>query len=891
MLAAAVTRLLCANNGAMGYDELLANVGGDSELERTLADYQKFAVVTVADGSRRIIAKTSVKLCKAQGCQGCSGLHLCKFYLFGDCRFNRTRRGCRFCHDLSSEQNSKVLRDNNLQDLNQKELCQLLLQNEQTLLPPVCFSYNRGSGQYGACPDMANCRRLHICEKFLEGSCKQGTSCYKSHDLHTGEALKMLEDRGLTSELISSIQNVYLNKLNMKNGNIASTDKGKTEICLFFVRKDCKHGNKCFEAHHRMPYQWQVWDGLGWLDLTDNEQIEKEFCNPARTCSSGNFSINFSSMTRGAAKVRRLSTASSVTKPSYILTTCWLWYWQDEYFQWSEYGTSNGAHNTSSISSEDLEKKYLEDKNAIVQFQAGGQQYELKFKDMIQINCYYQTKRAVLRRPKFFSKQDVEKIKQSKKAPKSYCAASFKAVPSYWDKTLLPETGYKKITLLQSSEEYGKVKKHFEKTMYGFQITKIERIQNKALWEVFQWQKEQMRKTKNGKPVNEKNLFHGTDLKNIDAICKHNFDWRICGTNGTAYGKGSYFARDAQYSNGFTGLSSPKTMFVVRVLVGDSVEGKSSHVRPPSKDGGDTFFYDSCVDNILNPSIYVVFEKHQIYPEYIIEYDDNDWDIYEVDSTLTSHAPIKNVNTVTTIYPLYSAFRQNASGAFSPAVNKPQISSGSAAKVPAISSSINSAAAVNSINLPATTVNNNAKVNSSSLRSMYYSNAQQSSSSQAQQSSSSQAQQSSSSQAQHPLASVSKAPATSTSVAQALNYSPSSTAYIRSMYSPSSLVQNTPTSNPNVSTTTSATSTTKINSSASVRNRYASDVTLNTSTGSSVYNNYSFSQPNSTPVQRVAATPNYTTARTDYYLQTSSNRRTAPIPPSKPKDKNPCVIS
>ncbi|KAG2469393.1 PAR12 polymerase, partial [Polypterus senegalus] len=199
----------------MGYDELLANVGGDSELERTLADYQKFAVVTVADGSRRIIAKTSVKLCKAQGCQGCSGLHLCKFYLFGDCRFNRTR----------------------------------------------------GSGQYGACPDMANCRRLHICEKFLEGSCKQGTSCYKSHDLHTGEALKMLEDRGLTSELISSIQNVYLNKLNMKNGNIASTDK-----------------DKCFEAHHRMPYQWQVWDGLGWLDLTDNEQIEKEFCNPARTC-------------------------------------------------------------------------------------------------------------------------------------------------------------------------------------------------------------------------------------------------------------------------------------------------------------------------------------------------------------------------------------------------------------------------------------------------------------------------------------------------------------------------------------------------------------------------------------------------------------------------------
>lgn len=47
-----------------------------------------------------------------------------------------------------------------------------------------------------------------------------------------------------------------------------------------------------------------------------------------------------------------------------------------------------------------------------------------------------------------------------------------------------------------------------------------------------------MKKNNRGKDVAEKQLFHGTDRKHVDAICKNNFDWRICGTHGTAYGKG-----------------------------------------------------------------------------------------------------------------------------------------------------------------------------------------------------------------------------------------------------------------------------------------------------------------------------------------------------------------
>ncbi|CAL8385564.1 unnamed protein product [Boreogadus saida] len=115
--------------------------------------------------------------------------------------------------------------------------------------------------------------------------------------------------------------------------------------------------------------------------------------------------------------------------------------------------------------------------------------------------------------------------------------------------------------------------------------------------------------------------IHGTDSKCIDPICCSNFDCRICGTHGTVLGKGSYFARDASYSHNYTGYASTvRSMFVSRVLVGHHTRGSSDYVRPPSKDGGDTLFYDSCVNNICSPSIFVIFDRPQIYPEFLLTY-------------------------------------------------------------------------------------------------------------------------------------------------------------------------------------------------------------------------------------------------------------------------------
>lgn len=163
-----------------------------------------------------------------------------------------------------------------------------------------------------------------------------------------------------------------------------------------------------------------------------------------------------------------------------------------------------------------------------------------------------------------------------------------------------------------------------------------------------------MMKKNGGKPVDERELFHGTDPSIIDVICEQNFDWRTCGVNGTLYGlgeslycyishikanvsarllkhlsltccrsyfSGSYFARDASYSNAYirSQSSSKKIMFVVLVLVGEFTNGCHTYRRPPQKSTSKVL-YDSCVDSENNPSIFVVFEKQQIYPEYLIEY-------------------------------------------------------------------------------------------------------------------------------------------------------------------------------------------------------------------------------------------------------------------------------
>uniref|UniRef100_A0A667WTG9 Si:ch73-252i11.1 n=1 Tax=Myripristis murdjan TaxID=586833 RepID=A0A667WTG9_9TELE len=637
MSESAVIKLICANQGSIPVAELEAN-GCFDDVRRIISNREKF-VCCRSGGEHKVVAKTELRLCKAKVCQGCNNLHLCRKFLLGSCPFSQGRRKCYFSHELQSDHNVKLLEEHGLEDLDRTELCTLLLNDD----------IQCGDGLFGECRDGDGCTKLHICEKHLRGDC----SCYKAHDFHEPHPSKTLQARGVPAPLINTLKYVYINKealrgnrgnrgnqqhparanaaytcIHVKNIRLlpkivlfACVPSDKTEICLYFIKGHCKH-DKCFRAHNKLPYRWELRQGQQWTALPDSEEIEKDYCVPKKTYSRGVEPVCFDTMTRGSSAVRRLSTASSVLHPDFVLTTEWLWYWEDEFGNWNQYASATAGHSAASISGAELEQKYLNDDKSVVEFTAGSQKYSLSFKDMIQTNKQYGTKRLVRRRPAFVSSADAATAKVRKPQSNS------RGVPAYWDKTQIPETGYKRVSLQRSSEEFKRIEGLFCNTMAGFDIVQIERIQNKKLWEFYDCQKNYMKKNNAGRNVQEKKLFHGTDSKHVHAICHDNFDWRICGTHGTAFGRGSYFARDAKYSHSYTGQSDVKSMFVSLVLVGQYTRGSSDYVRPPSKDGGDVHFYDSCVDDVRDPSIFVVFEKHQIYPEYLLQYQEKTSNIF-----------------------------------------------------------------------------------------------------------------------------------------------------------------------------------------------------------------------------------------------------------------------
>ncbi|XP_077003321.1 protein mono-ADP-ribosyltransferase PARP12 [Tamandua tetradactyla] len=670
-----VTQVLCAAGGGLELQELRRRlregVGADT-LERLLLEHGRFAVVQrpaaggeAAAAQRVVLAASALRLCRDHqgtkpGCSGlCSQLHLCKFLVYGVCKFQKAGKNCRNNHSLKTSHNLSVLRTHGVDHLSYGELCQLLFQNDPWLLPEICIHYNKGDGPYGSCSYKMQCIKLHTCQYFLQGECKFGTSCKRSHDFLNSENLEKLKKLGMSSDLMSRLPSIYRNAHDIKNKSSApsrvpvplprpqgtserrdssgpvspntASQEESGEICLYHIRKSCSFQDKCNKVHFHLPYRWQFLDGGEWKDLDKMELIEEAYSNPrksrilcAESAKNQHFDcLNFNSMTYGTAQARRLSTASSVTKPPhFILTTEWVWYWTDELGSWQEYGRQGMVHPVT-INSGDLEKAYLaycapgsDAQAAMLKFKAGKHEYELDFKAFVQKNLLYGTTRSVCRRPKYVSPQDV-KVQQT-------CSVKFqgpKNIPDYWDSSALPDPGFKRITLSSNSEEYQKVWNLFSLTLPFYHIQKIERVQNLALWEVYQWQKGQMQKRSGGKVVDERQLFHGTSACFIDAICQQNFDWRICGLHGTSYGKGSYFARDAAYSHHYS-KSDTQThlMFLARVLVGEFIRGNSSFVRPPAKEGQSNVFYDSCVNSTSDPSIFVVFEKHQVYPEYLIQY-------------------------------------------------------------------------------------------------------------------------------------------------------------------------------------------------------------------------------------------------------------------------------
>ncbi|XP_073490631.1 protein mono-ADP-ribosyltransferase PARP14-like [Aquarana catesbeiana] len=192
-------------------------------------------------------------------------------------------------------------------------------------------------------------------------------------------------------------------------------------------------------------------------------------------------------------------------------------------------------------------------------------------------------------------------------------------LPSHWKpmgKTLVME-----VDVISGTPEYSAVQQKVQRTCRN-QILKILRVQNRDLWLNYQIKKQNI-DSKNGSTNNERELFHGTDFNSIQHVNQNGFNRSYAGRNAAAIGNGTYFAVNANYSASNTyakpDVNGQKHMYLARVLTGLYCVGRHGMITPPAKNTANaTDLYDSVTDNAQNPSMFVIFNDIQAYPEYHI---------------------------------------------------------------------------------------------------------------------------------------------------------------------------------------------------------------------------------------------------------------------------------
>ena len=186
------------------------------------------------------------------------------------------------------------------------------------------------------------------------------------------------------------------------------------------------------------------------------------------------------------------------------------------------------------------------------------------------------------------------------------------------------------MPVLHDDEEKSAVVTYFKTTLpHNINVVDVKRIQNMSMWQSYAvkrqtvLQREKDSESDHGASRFERVwLFHGTDEATVPKIVQQGFNRSFCGKNATVYGKGVYFARDASYSATPT-YSRPNVqgiqhIFLCRVVVGEYCKGKTDALTPDARQGHT--LYDSTVDDVKSPSLYVTYHDAQAYPEYLVRF-------------------------------------------------------------------------------------------------------------------------------------------------------------------------------------------------------------------------------------------------------------------------------
>nr|XP_020039064.1 zinc finger CCCH-type antiviral protein 1 isoform X2 [Castor canadensis] len=218
-----LTKLLCAHGGRMTLDALLAEIAlSEAQLCEVLAAAGPDRFVMLGTGGRAgvtpsVVATTRARVCRRKYCErACDNLHLCKLNLLGRCHYTQSdRKLCKYSHEILSEDNFQVLKKHELSGLNQEELAVLLVQSDPFFMPEICKSY-KGEGRKQLCSQQLPCERLHVCEHFTRGNCSY-LNCIRSHNLMDRKVLVIMQEHGLSPDVVQNIQDICNNKHQRRN--------------------------------------------------------------------------------------------------------------------------------------------------------------------------------------------------------------------------------------------------------------------------------------------------------------------------------------------------------------------------------------------------------------------------------------------------------------------------------------------------------------------------------------------------------------------------------------------------------------------------------------------------------------------------------------------------
>ncbi|XP_058899223.1 protein mono-ADP-ribosyltransferase PARP10 isoform X1 [Kogia breviceps] len=178
----------------------------------------------------------------------------------------------------------------------------------------------------------------------------------------------------------------------------------------------------------------------------------------------------------------------------------------------------------------------------------------------------------------------------------------------------------------ESSSEFHTVVRAFCDTLdaaHGrIRVVQVERVLHPLLQQQYELHRERLEQCCDRRPA-EQVLYHGTSVATVPDICAHGFNRSFCGRNGTLYGQGVYFAKRASLAV-LDRYSPPdaeghKAVFVARVLTGDYGQGRRGLRAPPPRPPGHALLrYDSAVDCLPRPGIFVIFHDTQALPTHLI---------------------------------------------------------------------------------------------------------------------------------------------------------------------------------------------------------------------------------------------------------------------------------